>query len=314
MATLLQTTQVKNRYVQGHLLGSGGVGAVYKAWDQRLKRTVAIKRMHKQSEATMETPDFIMSHELEILAATQHPRLLTLYDADEDVRGSFFVTEFIPGKSLMSLMKRQSLPEKLLIDIAMQTIEALHSLHKSGYVHGDLKPDNIMITQEANQNMVKLIDLGCSKKQGEKQKGDFFMGCCYYAPPELLRGKPFTTATDLYSLGHLFFHATAGVPAFTTGDLTAILKCHIERNAPSVREFRNDISNDFAGWIAKLIERNPADRFRDAEEARQALVVVAANHLEPGQMQKIQQKIFKTSAGAALASAALTGLVFWFLC
>src|SRR5688572_30354898 len=160
-------------YEIGAPLGRGGVGEVYRAWDPRLEREVALKILHERSEVD---PDRVWRFVAEARAASalNHPNILTVFDAAVDGATPYIVSELIEGDSLRGETRRGPVPLKRLLDLATQIADGLSEAHAAGIVHRDLKPENIMVTPAGR---AKLLDFGLARTTGLQQGGA--------APPDL---------------------------------------------------------------------------------------------------------------------------------
>lgn len=201
-------------------VGEGGMGIVYKAQDQRLDRTVALKVIREFA------PDSGQRHRfwLEARAAAQvaHPNACRIYDIAEDDNRLVLVMEFIEGESLARRIERGPLPAQEAAQIVLCVLSALEAFHKAGIVHRDLKPANIIISESGT----KLLDFGVAKYThpntlqdsaatlSEGTEPGVFLGTPKYASPEQFRGQPVDARSDLFSMGCIFFEMLTGQPPF----------------------------------------------------------------------------------------------------
>src|SRR5450755_4781777 len=209
------------------VLGSGGMGEVYRARDTRLDRTVALKILPAAFSAE---PDRLhrFQHEAKILSTLNHPNVLAIYD----------VAEFLEGQSLREALAAGTLPRRKLIEYALDVAKGLAAAHEKGIVHRDLKPDNVFITRD---DRVKVLDFGLAKQAPDPTSEDSatmtggvpttpgtVMGTVGYMSPEQVRGQPLDDRSDIFSFGAVLYEMSSGARAFR-GDssvetMNAILK------------------------------------------------------------------------------------------
>src|SRR5688572_22462727 len=211
-------------YEIGAPLGRGGVGEVYRAWDPRLEREVALKILHERSEVD---PDRVWRFVAEARAASalNHPNILTVFDAAVEGATPFIVSELIEGDSLRGEIRRGPVPIKRLLDIATQIADGLSEAHGAGIVHRDLKPENIMVTRAGR---VKILDFGLAGhlgfghattggsadgSQAETALG-LRPGTVPYMSPEQARGTAAGRHSDQFSFGLILYEMLTGRPAF----------------------------------------------------------------------------------------------------
>ncbi|HEY1336932.1 MAG TPA: protein kinase [Bryobacteraceae bacterium] len=238
------------------LIGSGGMGEVYKARDIRLDRLVAIKT---SIEAV--TDRFV--REARAVAALNHPNIVAIYDFGE----SYIVTELVEGESLRS----SHITPRQAIDIAAQIADGLAAAHAAGIVHRDLKPENVLLTREGR---AKIVDFGLSRQaaggtnDATRTLPETIMGTVGYMSPEQVRGEEADHRSDIFSFGAMLYELVSGRRAFTadTGAevMTAILKSDPPEFPPSVPPPLRDI-------IRHCLEKEPAARFQSAKDLSFAL-------------------------------------------
>jgi eukaryotic-like serine/threonine-protein kinase len=204
------------------LLGRGGMGQVYRAWDPRLHREVALKVLHDQADADPERLRRFVA-EARAASALNHPNILTVFDADVDGQTPFIVSELIEGDSLREEMRRGPLPLKRLLDLATQIADGLAEAHAAGIVHRDVKPENVMVTRAGR---AKILDFGLTRATGLQTgaapataDGDtltepgLVAGTVPYMSPEQARGLPADFRSDQFSLALMLYEmATGQVP------------------------------------------------------------------------------------------------------
>ncbi len=257
------------------LLGEGGMGAVYLAEDTRLKRKVALKVLPEEVTGSVSRLERFQ-REAETLAALNHPNIVVIHSVEEAEGVHFLTMELVEGRPLSDLIPAAGLPLAKLFAVAVPLAEALAAAHSRGVTHRDLKPDNVMITNEDHR--VKLLDLGLAKLQESDEidqdlsslptavmttEGSV-LGTLPYMSPEQAEGKPLDHRTDIFSLGVLLYELATGRRPFrgeTTARLTSAI---LTETAPPVTEVREDLPRQLARIIDHCLEKEPHERFQSA--------------------------------------------------
>ena len=272
------TSSLSSRYQFKTLLGEGGAGQVYTAWDKHLRRTVAIKQI---KVGNLEGDDVRDTwQEAMCLATLRHSNIVTIYDLGMDGETPYIVMEYIQGETLERTVETSPLDTATFIEIARQCLDGLSSAHHAGLIHRDLKPANIMLCRlPSGSYQVKILDFGIASflqdgNPEEAKTNDSISGSIHWIAPEQIEGHPATEQSDLYSLGCLFYFALTGLPPFTGKSTEDIAKAHLEHTVRHVTELRKDLPPSMADWIMGLIARNPAARPTRATEALEDFEVI----------------------------------------
>ena len=246
------------------LLGRGGMGVVYRAYDLRLKRTVALKLM---------APDLALdqrfrerfSREAELAMSLEHPNVVPIHDAG-DVDGRLYLAmRCVEGTDLRALLHAEGVldPPRALA-ICSQVANALDAAHASGLVHRDVKPSNVLL--DANEH-VYLADFGLTRQfdehgspGGESRSG----GTPAYLAPEQIEGGPLDGRADVYSLGCLLYECLTGEAPFVRGSRLAVAWAHLEEDPPSASERRPELQVAVDGVIRKAMAKDPRTGTRPA--------------------------------------------------
>src|SRR6266852_4062994 len=256
----------KERYVIERLLGQGGMGAVYKARDVELDRTVALKLLHPSIplDANAESR---LKRELVLASTVSHPHVVRVYDFGE-LRGTKFISmAFIDGENLKSLVAREgTIPVVRALHIALQLCEALEAAHAASVVHRDLKPQNILLDGNGN---VYVSDFGLAKSSAESSRevtrpGER-PGSPAYMSPEQALGLPVDHRSDLYSFGLVFYEMVTGKPpASTTAPFFEHERFRCRIKSPAL--LNPEVSQDLAHLILRCLEFDPARRYQKAAD------------------------------------------------
>lgn len=239
------------------LLGQGGMATVWKARQRSLDRLVAIKVL---SANVANTPDDLQRffEEARAMAKISHPGIVRAYDAA--IAGSlYFVMELVDGYTVGQWLRRKGtipLDEALLVTESVA--EALdYAWEQIGMIHCDLKPDNIMVDADG---AVKVADLGLSQTHlAHALVADEVLGTPHYMAPEQIQGGDIDCRTDIYAMGATLYHLLTGQFLFN-GQPTTVLDAHLEKAAPSLRQFKPEIPVPVALLVEKMLSKAPRDR------------------------------------------------------
>ncbi len=238
------------------LLGSGGMGGVYRARDEALNREVAIKVMLK---SLGDDPQFVESFQREAQAAARlnHQNIAQIYSFGQEKGQPYIAMELVSGGSLDKMMTTQSpLNPAAVIQIGMQVAEGLSLAAEAGMVHGDIKPENILFDSDKN---AKLVDFGLSAMQSGPDNE--IWGTPYYIAPEKVRRQKADHRSDIYSLGGTLYHAIAGVPPFEGTDATAVVKARFDGPPKHLNELRKDIPPEVDALVMRMLSLEPQTRY-----------------------------------------------------
>ena len=265
---------INNRYRIIRRLGHGGMGSVYLALDAREERLLALKRVRKDRLDPRTLA--ILRNEFISMAALPHPNLARVYDfgVDRVTADLFFTSEFVDGQSWLQVSRELDLKRQqgleVFLDLVAQVLRALEFIHSRGMVHGDVKPENILVTVESQEESdphsacrIKIIDFGLAKRE-RAFGGEKILGTPYYVAPETILGSQIDRRTDLYSLGVVLYHLTTGDLPFRGDSNLAILKSHVEKTPVPPQEVAPWLPPELGEIIIRLMKKSPADRFHGA--------------------------------------------------
>jgi len=270
-----------DRYRLERELGRGGMGRVYKAYDLKLERVVALKLIRLDNALDgREVEERIarFRREAKATAKLNHPNIVSLYDYDE-VDGMLYMTvEYVEGPSveqMLSARKRLAIPE--VVRIIKQTCLALDYAHQQqGLIHRDLKPSNLMLNQAGT---VKMVDFGVAKMLGSAKSQlhtltGMRVGSPFYMSPEQIEAKEVDGRTDIYSLGAVFYEMLAGVRPFKTKEgesLSSLFYAILNLDPPGLTTLRPDVPLGLAKIVEKMMAKDRTQRYEKAREIIEAL-------------------------------------------
>lgn len=257
------------RYLVTSLIGTGGMGAVYRAEHVQLQKPVALKVLNAEMAQHREAA-LRFEREAMVSARIMHPHVVSANDSGRLPDGSLYlVLEFVQGRSLRQLLEEEGrLPIPRAVAIAGQIAEALAAAHAAEIVHRDLKPGNVMLlARESNAEFVKVLDFGLARVVGQPSGGEALtrtgavFGTPEYMAPEQARGEVVDHRADLYALGVILYELLAGKPPFQAPELVAVLIKHLQEAPPPLPP---DIPQPLARYVMSLLEKLPAQRPADA--------------------------------------------------
>ncbi len=228
---------IASRYRITDVIGEGGMGVVYEAWDAQVERKVAIKLVRSDSTSDRK---FLsrFRRELEITSQLRHPSTIRVFEHGETEDGRpYMVMELLTGESLADRLERGSIPEMEALQVARQVAESLSEAHEHGVFHRDLKPDNIFIETVGVSKVVKVLDFGIAGGVDATrltQAGEVF-GTPQYMSPEQCNGLPLDHRTDIYSLACILYEMIEGRPPFSAETPMATMLKHVRAKVPAPR-------------------------------------------------------------------------------
>jgi Tol biopolymer transport system component len=269
------------------LVGSGGMGEVYRANDTRLDRTVAIKVVAGRVTVN---PEFRQRFEREArhIAALNHPRICMLFDVGHQDEISFLVMEYLEGETLSRRLRRGAVPLEQALKIGIEIGEALASAHRHGIVHRDLKPANVMLTKSGAKlldfglalSMAPMIDSSIDATVSPTQDyrllpEEILVGTLPYMAPEQISGGRIDDRTDIFAFGSLLYELTTGQRAFEGTDRGDLIVKILDRNPLPLSE-RVAVPPAFDRVVRKCLAKDPDERWQSARDLLDELKWIAA--------------------------------------
>lgn len=259
------TKTIANRYMLVKHIGQGGMADVYVAIDTVLNREVAIKILRGE---LCNDPVALLRFQREAVASTTliHPNIVEIYDVGEDDGKHFIVMEYVRGKTLKQLItQRGAIIKDEAVDIMKQLVGAILEAHKSGIIHRDVKPQNVLVKDDGS---IKVVDFGIALAQDALQltQADAVMGSVHYLAPELARGEGATFQSDIYSLGIVFYELLTGQVPFKADQAVQVALLHMRNDIPSCREINPSIPQSIDNIILKACCKNKKFRYSNCQE------------------------------------------------
>lgn len=245
-------------------LGEGGMGVVYKARDTKLDRDVALKFLPANLTADPESRERFV-HEAKAASALSHPNICGIHAIEEYEQQHFIDMEFLDGKTLSVLLKERELSLKEIVDIALQIAEGLIAAHKKGIVHRDIKPDNIMVTDE---HLVKIMDFGLAKLKGSSEltKTRSTLGTLSYMSPEQAQGVDVDHRSDIFSFGVILFEMVTGRRPFKGEHEAAIIYSLVNETPEPLARYRARIPDELQRVVNKALAKDRDNRYQHVDE------------------------------------------------
>jgi serine/threonine-protein kinase len=274
-------------------IGSGGMGEVWRARDDRLDRDVAIKVLPASFAADA---DRLRRFEQEARAtsALNHPNILTIYDIGEHDGTPYIVAELLEGDELRAQLDGTPLPVRKSLEYARQIASGLAAAHERGIIHRDLKPENVFVTKDGR---VKILDFGLAKlieppdrtPPGEdaptrrvSTEPGVVMGSPGYMSPEQLRGAAIDNRSDIFAFGAILYEMLSGVRAFRGGSTAETISSILREDPPDISATNRSVSPALERIVRRCLEKNPEERFHSAGDLAFAIEAISATSGQTG--------------------------------
>ncbi len=267
------------RYQIQSLLGSGGMGDVYKALDAMLGRPVALKVLRRELSGDPERLSRFLQ-EARAASALNHPNILTIHEVGDHDAARFLVSEFVEGETVRQRLERGSLTLREILDIGIQTASALSAAHAASIVHRDIKPDNLMLRPDG---YVKVLDFGVATltrppgastaamvtmEAAVETSPGMIIGTLAYMSPEQARGLAVDGRSDCYSLGVVLYELVTGRAPFVAPTTSDLLVAILEREPPSLRLAARALPSPLEWIIEKALDKYSVLRYKTIADLR----------------------------------------------
>nr|WP_308606370.1 protein kinase [Massilia sp. DJPM01] len=306
--------QELGHYRLKRLLGEGGFGQVYEAWDSKLQRTIAIKRLKPQLLSSR--PDNLLD-EARLAASLRHPGFVRIFSIEGDCAQQSIVMEFVDGRTLREAGKSGPMPEHTVLDIVAQVADAMREAHAARLIHGDIKPANLMLEASGK---VRIMDFGLARKidpqATESVVFDQTEGTIAYLAPELMMGSTLSAQSDVYALGVVMYELLTGTRPFSHLSGLALAAAHIQSSS-GLWPFPADTSPAVIALVRAMTARQAEDRLASMQAVQEAALRLrhpappapapAAPARAAGWLGRNKVRIAMLVAGLALALAAGLG-------
>jgi len=300
------------RYQIDAMSGEGAMARVYKAYDPKIDRTLAIKALKSDLLADDEYRGRFL-REAKGAGILSHPNIVTVFDVGEEDRQPYIAMEWVDGKTLADLLKEgRMFTTQEIVEIGIQLTRALDYAHGKGIVHRDVKPGNIMLVQDTLT--VKVADFGIcrimesdSKRQAQQTQMGDVMGTPHYMSPEQVLGMAVDARSDLFSAGVVLYQLLTGTLPFDGDSLINVAYKITNADPASLDKLRPDLPLSIRRVIARALKKSPAKRFQSGAEFAQALVGVA-RELNEDARRKGTGRVIPLGIRWALSMAALVAV------
>jgi serine/threonine-protein kinase len=304
------------RYRVIELIGSGGMGAVYRAYDPTLERDVALKLLHEETLDSEAARARFLS-EARALSHLNHPHICTVYEIGEADGRTFIAMEYVPGRALSSVIPGDGLPFETVVHYGAQIASAIAHAHDHGIVHRDLKSANVIVTSGGE---IKVLDFGLARRfdvdrhganetQAPITRPGVVLGTPGYMAPEAIVGQPADVRTDVWAVGIILYEMASGALPFS-GSTSVELASAILKDPPSALPAR--VSPGLQGVVQRCLAKEPGQRYQSAGEVRAALETASGSvafRQAPGSVAARQapsrRRVHLYTAVAVAAAAAL---------
>jgi eukaryotic-like serine/threonine-protein kinase len=296
------------------------MGEVYRAQDERLQRTVAIKILPSH----LATQDRLERFEQEARAASalNHPNILTIHDVGREGDTAWFAMEFVEGQTLRDLLRIGPVPLRRAIDLARQIADGLAKAHSSGIVHRDLKPENVMLTSDG---LAKIVDFGIAKARVAAADPvaeaastmtalagttpGVVVGTIGYMSPEQASGRPVDYRADQFALGLLIYELATRTRPFDRPTTAQSMAATIEAEPPPIQSINPDVPPHLASIVSRLLAKDPKDRYESTRDLAKDLATVVDELSRPTSGEATDAAAIRRRAASTRLGVALVGFI-----
>ncbi len=295
------------------LIGVGGMGELYRAYDPRLERFIAIKILSSGNSTDAERKRRF-AQEARAASALNHPGIVTVYDVGSESGMDYIVMEFLAGSTLEALIPRNGFSIRDLLCYSAQAADAIAKAHSASILHRDIKPGNLIVT---NDGCVKVLDFGLAKLERQPAHCDerttasaaitddgVIVGTPAYMSPEQAEGRPLDSRSDVFSFGSMLYEMATGRRPFQ-GDTAVATILSILRDEPvSVREIRPEMPAELERLIRRCLKKDPARRVQSMSDLKVALEELK-EELDSGQLNSVSPPAGRKETGMVRAGTVI---------
>ncbi len=269
------------RYEVERLIGTGGMGVVFKAFDSELNRPVAVKLLAPYLAGSGAARKRF-AREARAAAAVVHEHVVAIHNVETDGEVPFLVMQYVPGESLQSRLDREgALDVCEILRIGMQTASGLAAAHAQGLVHRDVKPPNVLLEKGVERSLLTDFGLARASDDASLTRTGHHLGTPQYMSPEQARGDAVDARSDLFSLGSVMYAMCTGRPPFRAESSYGVLRRITDSEPRPIREINPNIPEWLERLIQKLHAKSLADRFQTADEVAELLRQCLAHVQQP---------------------------------
>ncbi|MEX0881198.1 MAG: protein kinase [Thermoanaerobaculia bacterium] len=305
-------------------IGAGGMGEVYRARDERLKRDVAVKVLPASYSQDAERLRRF-EQEAQAAGALNHPNITAVYDFGSHEGAPYIVTELLEGETLRGRLSGGAIPVRKATDYAIQTAKGLAAAHEKGIVHRDLKPENLFVT---NDGRVKILDFGLAKlTQPEGQAAQqtnlptaaqgtepgVVLGTLGYMAPEQVKGRPADARSDIFAFGAILYEMLSGSRAFHRDSAAETMSAILREEPPDLSATNRNVPPGLERVVRHCLEKNPEERFHSAHDLGFDLEALSGSSSLAGAAPAAGRTLSRSRRGFLIAGAlALAGMAATF--
>ena len=290
---MIEPFVIENRYQVQSIIGEGGNAVVYLGLDTILKKEVAIKLL---KTTIQENPDHYQRYLREIKTACTFTsrKIVKIFDVGVYQDRPFIVMEYIRGQTAKDLINiRGYLEIAEALDILLQICDALAEVHKYNIIHRDIKPQNILVKSDGCAILADFGTAFIEKLDPEITSQEVIIGSPHYLDPEISKGNRATIQSDIYSLGITMFELLCGKLPFNGTSATAIAAAHIKDPFPNILKYNSKIPASLVAIIEKACQKNISKRYKNINELKADLLLVAMENKNKHKKSSFWSKIFK---------------------